>query len=101
MATLYISEFENCIIDAKGNPVGAPEYPTCAPDQIVAITGASLHSTPFSGKTRFIQYHVDAICSIVIDANATATTTNGRVAANETRFVGVKRGHVIAVIANT
>jgi hypothetical protein len=101
MATLYISEFENCIIDARGNPVAAPEYPTAVPDHTVAITGSSAQSTPFSGKTRFIQYSVDAICSIAIDANASATTTNARVAANETRFVGVKRGHVIAVIANT
>jgi hypothetical protein len=97
---LYISEFDKCVIDARGQPVAAPEYPTVAPDQVVAITAGSLQSATFSTRTRFIQYHPDSVCSIVIDVNPEATVDNARVGSTETRFVGVAQGLKIAVIAN-
>ncbi len=100
MATLFISEFATCAIDARGQPVAAPDYPTTVPDQVVDITVASLQSEPFSGHTRFLQFTTDARCSIVIGANPVATTTNGPVNVGDARFVGVQPGHRIAVISN-
>ncbi len=100
MATLYISEFATCAIDARGQPVAAPDYPTTMPDQVVDITVSSLQSQPFSGHTRFIQFTTDARCSIVISENPVATTINGPVNVGDKQFVGVQPGHRIAVISN-
>ena len=100
MPTLYISEFATCAIDARGQPVAAPDYPTTVPDYIVDITVASLQSQQFSGHTRFIQFTTDARCSIVISANPVATTINCPVNVGDKSFVGVQPGDRIAVISN-
>lgn len=100
MATFYISEFATCAIDARGQPIAAPEYPTTVPDHIVDITVGSLQSQPFSGNTRFIQFTTDARCSIVITENPVATMINGPVNVGDKQFVGVQPGHRVAVISN-
>ena len=46
MATLYISEFATCVVDGRGQPVAAPEYPTIVPDSVVSITAGSLKAVP-------------------------------------------------------
>lgn len=100
MAFLYVDEFDKLAVDAYGQSVMAPLYPPLASYRI-AISGSSVSSDAFSGHTRFIQYHSDAICSIVINASPTAVNTVGRMAANETRFVGAQPGDKIAVITNS
>jgi hypothetical protein len=104
MATLYIAEVDRLGIDAHGVSVMAPHMPPIV-EQTLPIGGGSLPSAAFSGKTRFVQVHTDAICSIafttVAGVTPQATTSNQRLAANETRFVAVNPGDQVAVIANT
>jgi hypothetical protein len=95
MATCYIGEYSG------GSPhaMAAPREPPLS-EQTVEITGGSLQSAAFSGDTKMIRVNVDAACSILVGPNPTATTTNKRLAANQTEFFTVEPGHQLAVIAN-
>jgi hypothetical protein len=97
---MYIVEFAATAIDALGSSVAAPKYPPLAKQRAISITGSSTQSEPFSGATRFIQYHTDANCSVAIDANPAADPDYDRMGAGDMRFVGVDPGHRLAVIAN-
>lgn len=100
MAVLYISEFDRMADAGIRRDVAAGQQPRVAA-QTVAIGGGSLQSAAFNAKTRFIEVHADAICSFKIGENPTAVTTEGRMAAGDTRYYGVIPGHKIAVITNT
>jgi len=97
MATLYVSEFGDLAI-------GRAQAMTLPPlrMQTVAI-GASSETTAFAftENTRMVRVHTDAICSIAASAAPTATTSDLRLAADQTEYFGVKPGDKIAVIANT
>jgi len=102
LAWLYVDEFSDLGIDGRGNVVMAPDYTYLLTQYRIAIGGGSIPGPAFTGQTRFIQYHNDAICSVAIAASPVAVVTFGRMAANETRFVGVAPNtQAIAVIANT
>ena len=95
MAVLFITEFSS--LDPSGSAAVAPPVT----DQTVAIGGASAQSSAFATNTRVIRVHTDAICSILIGANPTATATKGRLAAGQTEYFVVKPGDKIAVITNS
>jgi hypothetical protein len=103
MSTLYVTEVTALGIDAGGQNIMAPAMPP-ALEQTVPISGSSAASGPFGGTTRFVQLHTDAICSVAFNvpgqAPPTATTSNQRLAANETRFYTVAPGGQVAVISN-
>jgi len=104
MATLYVAEYSAIanVLHALGSTrmAGqAPQEPVVA-EQTVAIAGSSTQSGAFNASTTFIRVHVDAICSVAIGTNPTATTTNKRLAANQTEYFGVTSGQKIAVITN-
>lgn len=98
MATLYVTEFQFQHVD-QGRPVpcafGAP-----ITNNNIAITGGSLQSNPFSANTFLIRVHSDAICSILVGTNPTVSTSDARMAANQTEYFGVQPGQIIAVISN-
>jgi hypothetical protein len=101
MATLYIAEIELLGLDAHGAEIMAPKMPPIA-EQTVAIGMTTAASTnAFTTRTRFVQIHTDAVCSIAFGVAPVATTSNQRLAANETRFVTVNAGDKVAVIVNT
>lgn len=100
MATLYITELDDLPVDNMGRPIAAPKMPPVA-EQTKAIGGASAASNAFTTRTRFIQLHTDAICSVAFGDAPVATTSNQRLAAGETRFYGVVPGQKVAVISNT
>jgi hypothetical protein len=83
-----------------GQLLPVPAMPPIA-SQVVAIGGASAQSTAFNADTKLIGVHTDAICSIAIGANPTATADSRRLAANATEYFEVFPGHKIAVITNT
>jgi hypothetical protein len=101
MATLYIAEITQLGRDAHGQSIMSPVMNDSVIESVVAIGGSSAQSNAFATSTRFVQIHCDAICSVRFGANPTATTSNGRMAANETRFVAINPGDRVAVIANT
>lgn len=100
MATLYVSEHTHFGHD--NNTVAFPmalEPPIA--EQTVAIGGASTQSSAFNANTRYVRVHTDAICSILIGTNPTATAAKKRLAANQTEYFAVVGGHKLAVITNT
>jgi hypothetical protein len=100
MSTLYIAEISDLGLDSYGRVVPAPLMPP-AVEQTVAIGGSSAQSNAFGSSTFFVQIHADTICSIAFGSSPTATTSNQRLAANDTRFYAVAPGQKVAVISNT
>ncbi len=106
MAKVYITEYANSGRELKQNIVQSAEEPRLA-DQVVAIGGSSVQSAALQDKTRLIRVHTDAICSIDIGADPTATANKSRMGANQTEYFSISKdaqaaGDVkIAVITNT
>ena len=99
MASLYVAEFTLHLIgNIQGMQVALAPAKT---HQKLTITGTTGQSNAFDGATGIIRVHTDAICSIEIGADPTATTSTMRLAANQTEYFGVKPGDKIAVISNT
>ena len=101
MASLYVTEYAG--LGTFGGVASAvakePEITT----QVVSITGSSGASSAFNPATSFIRVHTDAICSVIVGTNPTATTSKKRLAANQTEYFAVPSGlsYKIAVISNT
>lgn len=100
MSTFYIAQFDNMPNAANSAVVMAPHYPPLN-EQTLTISGSSAQSTPMVIGARYAQLSTDAVCSFAVGVNPVATTANSRMAANETRFIGVDPGQIIAVISNT
>ena len=112
MATLYIAEYRQLAsVPSATNyapmPGQAPQEPPLA-EQVVNIAAGSTASVPFGQNTAMVRVHCDAICSIIFSTQAqisantlpTATTTNKRLAQNQTEYFGTLPMQRIAVIAN-
>ena len=95
MATLYVTEYSGI---ADGS-IQVPISPALKANN-VAITANSVQSLEFTENTKLIRVHPDAICSVQITKNPTATTSSKRMAADTTEFFAVRPGDRIAVIAN-
>jgi len=94
MAKVYVTEFAAIDLNVSREPPLA--------EQTVAIGGGSVQcSNAFHASTRVIRVHTDAICSVAIGGNPTATANTRRLAANQTEYFGAEGGHKIAVITNT
>ena len=98
MATLYVTEYGTI----SGLPATAngqmPLEPPLA-DYTVSIPGTS---PPFQQFTRMVRLHCDAVCSVLFGQTPSATTSNGRMATNQTEFRGVPEGmsFKVSVVAN-
>lgn len=99
MAVVFIAEFTQPSV-YNGNLQPVAYMPPLA-EQTVAIGGASVQSSAFNAKTRMIRVHTDAICSIAIGTNPTATAVKARMAAGQTEYFEVTPADKIAVITNT
>lgn len=100
MATLYITEFADVghmpQIVATGSELSVN-------DQTVAISGSHAESSALKNNTRLVRLHTDAICSVVFGTAPAATTSNRRLAANQTEYFTVPSGsaYKVSVISNT
>jgi hypothetical protein len=83
-----------------GNPLPVVEMPPLATLKITN-GGTSTQGAVFNAATRMIGVHTDAIISIAVGVNPTATTNDKRMAANTTEYFFVEAGQRIAVINNT
>lgn len=100
MAKLYITEYRRLGKDKSGNVIQTGQNPPLA-TQVVNITAGSLQSAFFNASTSLIRVHTDAICSVELGENPTATTNSTRMAANTTEYLAVSNALKIAVITNT
>lgn len=101
MAVLYITEYAN--VGKSNGPMPVPLTPEMAV-QTVAIGGSSTQSAAFNNATQFVRLHADAICSVKLGTNPTATATTSRMAAGQTEYFWLDRansGYKVAVITNT
>lgn len=99
MATLYIAEFRGQAYLGTQAPqvVGVPPLV----EQTLAIGASSVQSNAFSADTNIIQLSTDSVCSVAFGPNPTASATNMRLAANETRYFVVSPLQKVAVITNS
>jgi hypothetical protein len=95
-ATCYIAEFP--LLAESG--VQVARQPTVA-TQTVTVTGTSAQSAAFSGDTRLVRIHCDAIVSFLFGTNPTATTASPRLAADQTEYFSVPVGAKVAFITNS
>ena len=101
MAKLYITEYAT--ISAVPNHSGQMPYEPPQAEQVIDFTSGPAVSNPFRPLTRMVRLNADATCSLIIGANPTATTSNGRLAADRTEYRGVPEGQgfKVSVIGNT
>lgn len=100
MATLYISEYGAHGFFPAGQHLQIASEPPIA-EQTLAMTGTSAQSSAFNAQTRVIRVHTDAICSVLVGSNPTATTAKKRLPADHTEYFAVQPGDKIAGITNT
>lgn len=110
MPALYITEYSQmAMVDqaqpgtlvqmySKGQGQAAQAPPVA--EQVISISGSPTQSVAFNAQTKFIRVNCDTVCSIAFGSNPTATTSNQRLAANQTEYFGVARGDKISVIQN-
>ena len=101
MAKLYISEYAT--ISALPNHSGQMPFEPPLTEQVLDFTSGVARSNPFQPLTRMLRLNADATCSLIIGANPTATTANGRLAADRTEYRGVPEGAAfkVSVVSNT
>ena len=98
MATLYVTEYGTIAgLPATANGQVPLEPPLA--DYIVTIPGTS---PAFQPTTRMVRLNCDAVCSVLFGQAPSASTSNGRLAANQTEFRGVPEGegYLVSVIPN-
>lgn len=101
MATLYITEFSAPGLQAGSVIPVAVGVPVA--EQTRSISGTSAQSSAFNAATTLVRLHTDAICSIQIGTDPTATTPTMRMAADTTEYFAVPAGKSfkVAAITNT
>lgn len=97
MATLFVTEYQ-------GYSTAGTLFQAALEPEITTQTravGAAIQTAAFSKNTYLIRVHTDVVCSVLVGANPTATTTSKRLAANQTEYFAVKPGQILSVISNT
>jgi hypothetical protein len=97
---LFLTEYASLAKDSFGYEAAAGMEPSVN-EQNVAVGGGSVQSAAFNEQTSIVMVHAQEACCLKWGLNPTAVNTNQRMAAGETRFVGVPRGKSfkVAVIA--
>lgn len=97
---LFLTEYASLASDIGSSGIAAPLEPAIV-DQSVAVSGSSTQSSAFNARTSFVMVHAQEACCVQWGTNPTAVTTKQRMAAGETRFVGIPAGKSfkVAVIA--
>lgn len=108
MATLYVREYQGIGNTKNVTGIGLSNLPTQGAQEpgvdqpIININPSTTPSVPFAPTTQLVRLHTDAVCSVAFGPPGTiATTSNARMAQNQTEFFSVIPGHVVSVIANT
>lgn len=102
MAVLFVTELQEMGWAGKfsNQLLHAPYMPPVA-EQNIAIGASSTQSAAFNTNTRYVMLNTDTACCLAWGDSPTAVVTAQRMAANETRFVAVRSGQKLAVIAAT
>lgn len=103
MAVLYVTEFAGQGTDGYAHPINAAAMPVLQEQTVAIGVGSAQTASALTNQTAMVRLHCDAICSVVIGTNPTATATSQRMAANQTEYFSVpmNSGFKVAVITNT
>jgi len=88
---LFLTEYANLARDIGSNFIAAGMEPAVA-EQTMTLSGTSSQSAAFNAQTAFVMVHAQEAACLKWGTNPTAVTTAQRIAAGETRFVGVPAG---------
>jgi len=88
---LFITEYSNLARDTGSNFIAAGMEPSVA-EQALTLSGTSQQSAIFSPQTSFVMLHAQEAACLAWGTNPAANTLKQRIAAGETRFVGVPGG---------
>lgn len=97
MATIYVSEYRDLVIDQTGRLAQTIKAPADV-IQTISITASSQQTSAFGNMTRFIRVATDTACHILIGTNPTATATSEYLPAGQVEIYGVNPGMKLAVI---
>ncbi len=100
MAFMYVTEFSDEGIDAKGRVMPCAKQPPIA-DQRVDISAVSAQSTTLNAATTLVRISVDGPTSILFGTNPTALATNGRMAADAVEYFCVQANSGLKVAGIT
>jgi len=85
---LFITEYAAAAVDRFNYSIASGKEPAIA-DYSITSTSSSQQSPFFSEQTAFVMLHAQEATCIAWGKNPTAVTTKQRMAAGETRYVGV------------
>lgn len=95
---LFLTEYRDLARDTGSNFLAAGMEPSIA-EQAMTVTGTTAQSTAFNAQTSYVMVHAQEAVCLAWGTNPTATTVKQRMAAGETRFVGVPCGKSFKVAA--
>jgi hypothetical protein len=85
---LFLTEYRDSAKDTGSNFIAAGMEPSIA-EQAMTLTSSSTQSAVFNAQTSFVMVHAQEAACLAWGTNPTATTAKQRMAAGETRFVGI------------
>jgi hypothetical protein len=103
-ALLFVSEFASPLVNGPAGG-GFLLCPSLA-DQVIAISGISAASAPFSSATRGIRVQSTAIAAVKVGGKAPVAVAGliggtARVTAGQTEIYAVNPGDAVAVVASS
>jgi hypothetical protein len=98
MSLLYVTEYAGIGFTQVGGAFTAVPIEPPLADYTVVFGSAS---PVFQPSTILVRLACDAVCSVLIGLSPVASTTNGRLAANQTEYRGVPaKGFQVSVVSN-
>jgi hypothetical protein len=88
---LFLTEYAALARDSYDYAAAAGMEPSIA-EQAITVTAGSTQSVAFNEQTSIVMVHAQEATCLAWGTAPTATTAKQRMAAGETRFVGVPRG---------
>jgi type IV pilus biogenesis protein CpaD/CtpE len=95
---LFITEYRDLARDTGHNHIAAGMEPAIA-EQTITVSASSTQSAAFNAQTSFVMVHAQEATCLKWGTNPTAVTSAQRMAAGETRYVGVPPGKSFKVAA--
>lgn len=95
MTIACVSEYVNVkLIQTPGGGMAqCPEGPPLAVQYVDYTAGAAATTNAFNAKTKFIRVQVDSICARRFGTAPTAVTTDERMTADQTEYLGLPPDH--------
>jgi hypothetical protein len=95
---LFLTEYRDLARDIGSNFIAAGMEPSVN-EQAMTLTSSTAQSAVFNAQTAFVMVHAQEAACLAWGTSPTATTSKQRLAAGETRYVGIPAGRGFRVAA--